>query len=167
MKYAVTLRSPHANQSIEAIMKARILVGTVIAVSLLSVASAQAQPRGEHREREWHGGDMRHFHDRDFGRWRGGHWYRGHYGGRLGWWWIVGGVYYWYPQPIYPYPDPYVPPVVVRPPVVVAPQPAPPPQAAPRQPANTWYYCESAKGYYPYVPECPGGWRPVPATPPR
>jgi hypothetical protein len=21
-----------------------------------------------------------------------------------------------------------------------------------------WYYCETAKAYYPYVRECPGGW---------
>jgi len=24
-----------------------------------------------------------------------------------------------------------------------------------------WAYCRSAQGYYPYVPECPGGWLPV------
>ncbi|MDA8109065.1 MAG: hypothetical protein M0015_10605 [Betaproteobacteria bacterium] len=33
--------------------------------------------------------------------------------------------------------------------------------------AQTWYYCEQARGCYPYVRECPGGWKPVPATPPR
>ena len=27
-----------------------------------------------------------------------------------------------------------------------------------------WAYCRSAKGYYPYVAECPGGWLPVMAT---
>jgi hypothetical protein len=30
-----------------------------------------------------------------------------------------------------------------------------------------WAYCRSAQGYYPYVPECPGGWLPVlPTSPP-
>jgi Family of unknown function (DUF6515) len=30
-----------------------------------------------------------------------------------------------------------------------------------------WYYCDSAKGYYPYVPDCKEAWRPVPANPPQ
>ena len=51
------------------------------------------------------------------------------------------------------------------------PPPPPPPQsAAPGQSAppsaGTWHYCDAAKGYYPYVAQCPGGWRAVPATPP-
>jgi hypothetical protein len=25
-------------------------------------------------------------------------------------------------------------------------------------PAEYWYYCWDPQGYYPYVPECPGGW---------
>jgi hypothetical protein len=29
------------------------------------------------------------------------------------------------------------------------------------------YYCNSPKGYYPYVQSCPAGWYPVPTTPPR
>lgn len=28
------------------------------------------------------------------------------------------------------------------------------------------YYCEEAKAYYPYVQQCPGGWRQVTPTPP-
>ena len=45
-------------------------------------------------------------------------------------------------------------------------QPAPPPPGvgAPPQALN-WYYCESARGYYPTVPECREGWRAVPASP--
>lgn len=34
------------------------------------------------------------------------------------------------------------------------------------QAAGFWYYCESANAFYPYVSQCPGGWRTVPATPP-
>jgi hypothetical protein len=59
----------------------------------------------------------------------------------------------------YPYRYPYAyPPVVVQPPPQVYVQPPPP------QPM--WYYCENPQGYYPYVPQCLGGWRQVPATPP-
>ena len=54
------------------------------------------------------------------------------------------------------------------PPVIVEPAPAPqvyvqPPPAAPPY----WYYCEGARGYYPYVSACPGGWlQVVPRTGP-
>ena len=72
--------------------------------------------------------------------------------GRWGWWWIVGPTWYFYPEPVYPYPNPYEPPVAV----IVQPAPAKP--APPPPPPQNWYYCESAKGYYPYVPACPGGW---------
>ncbi|HYR35494.1 MAG TPA: DUF6515 family protein [Burkholderiales bacterium] len=44
---------------------------------------------------------------------------------------------------------------------------APPPVAqAPAPAPGTWYYCDSARGYYPYVSQCPEGWRSVPASPP-
>jgi hypothetical protein len=74
---------------------------------------------------------------------------------------LVGGVIAYdlaYPYR-YPYAYPY--PVYSQPyPVYV--------QAAPTQPpAQLWYYCASAKGYYPYVANCPEGWRPVPAQPPQ
>jgi len=55
-------------------------------------------------------------------------------------------------------------PPAMPPPMAQGP-PAPPPQASTAQ-AGVWYYCESAKGYYPYVRECKEGWRSVPAAPP-
>jgi hypothetical protein len=59
----------------------------------------------------------------------------------------------------YPYRSPSAyPPVVIQPPPQVSVQPPPPPPM--------WYYCEHPRGYYPYVPQCPGGWRQVPAPPP-
>ncbi len=64
---------------------------------------------------------------------------------------------YWYP----PY---YYPPAVVYPgPIVTEPQSfiqqQAPMEAMPAAPAPSyWYFCESAKAYYPYVQECPGGW---------
>lgn len=146
-------------------MNIRKIIGYVAAASLLSIVApvVEAQRHDQRHARGWHG-DIRHFHERDFVRWRSGHWFHGRNGGHLGWWWIVGGVYYFYPQPVYPYPDPYTPPVVIVQPPAVAQAPAPP--AGQPQPASgTWYYCDSAQTYYPYVAECPGGWRAVPATP--
>ena len=154
-----------------------ILAGLVTALPQLSYADEHREGRreGRHEERGlvWHGGEMRHFSEREWGHWRGGNWRHARHEGRLGWWWIVGGVWYFYPQPVYPYPDPYVPPVVIeqQPPVVVAPQPpvvvAPQaPAAAPQAPqAQNWYYCEDSKTYYPYVNTCASGWKQVPATP--
>jgi hypothetical protein len=47
------------------------------------------------------------------------------------------------------------------PPVVVI--PAPPPVV--RAPERLWYYCDSARAYYPYVQQCYEGWRAVPTNP--
>ena len=147
---------------------------TTSAIAILSVAMALVPLAAEadhhrgyegHHERyrvdhRWHG-DIRVFHDHDYARWRGGYWHHGYHEGRLGWWWVVGGLWYFYPRVVYPYPDPYTPPVVVvqpTAPVTPAPNAPPPPQY--------WYYCNSAKTYYPYVASCPEGWKEVPATPP-
>lgn len=63
------------------------------------------------------------------------------------WWWGWPGYYYPYPA--------YAAPVVVQqsPPVYIQ-------QQAPAEPYY-WYYCESARAYYPYVQQCPGGWMKV------
>jgi hypothetical protein len=101
---------------------------------------------GGHSPPAWHGGD--HYgHER---------WHDG-----WGWWGLglglgLGWDAYYYPY-YYPY-DYYAPP-----PVVVEPQVAAP--ATPSPPA-TWYYCDSARDYYPRVTQCPEPWRPVPAVPP-
>lgn len=128
-------------------------VATATAVMALLAPTFTAGADEHHRDREghwWQHGDIRHFRDADLHRWRGGRWVHTRHGGRFGWWWVVGGGWYFYPAPIYPYPNPYVPPVVVTP----AP---PPPQAAPQY----WYFCNSARGYYPYVTSCPEGWMQV------
>jgi len=134
-------------------------VGSVGALALLGVLSsgpAFAQPPrgrgGEGREVEhWRRGDIARFHERDLDRWHGGRWFHGEHIGREGWWWIVDGTWYFYPAPVYPYPDPYSPPEVAA-------QASPAPQY--------WYYCTSQKEYYPYITSCPEPWQPVPATPP-
>jgi hypothetical protein len=150
-----------------------LLSAVVVYFSLLSMP-ALADRHDEH----WYHGNIHEFHDRDLHAWRGGRWFHGYYGGHYGWWWIVGGAYYWYPAAVYPYPDPYSPPAALLAPVPAVPQPpqavfAPAP-AVPQQPPavsqpsdapQMWYYCDSAKSYYPYVATCPGGWRAVPANP--
>ena len=97
------------------------------------------------------------------------------------------GFYFGSPYPFYPYPYAAYPyPYVYSPPPVIVTQP-PQPQvyieqgsgnSAPAQtspPANSasngngqgyWYYCEQSDGYYPYVKECPAGWKQVTPTPP-
>lgn len=111
--------------------------------------------------RGWRGErDIRHFDNRHLPVWRAGTWRHGRHDGRVGWWWVVAGMWYFYPAPIYPYPDPYIPPYAVvqtAPPATVPAVPAPP---------QNWYYCEASKSYYPYVSSCPAGWKAVPATPP-
>jgi len=70
---------------------------------------------------------------------------------------------YYYPAPYYYpayYPYPYYPPtqvVVQQPPVYTERQDV--------NEAGYWYYCAAAKGYYPYVKECPGGWQKVAPQP--
>lgn len=131
----------------------------ILLVFFAAVAPSMAQgnrERGDHghqdRDRDhrpFHG-DIRHFHRYDFDVWRGGHWVHGPHDGRLGWWWVIGTLWFFYPEPIYPYPNPYIPPIV-----------APPPSAPPQY----WYFCEESNNYYPYVQQCPGGWKLIPATP--
>ena len=71
---------------------------------------------------------------------------------------------YWGPPAYYPY---YPAPAYYPAPVVVAP-PAPAQYVERDQPPQSgyWYYCETTRGYYPYVKECPSGWKAVPPAPP-
>ncbi len=163
--------------------KKSIAIKLLLAATLCAAAipaSAERDERhgdsGRHDDHRggWHG-DIRHFDNHDLHTWRGGRWHKGRHEGTFGWWWIAGGAWYFYPQPVYPYPDPYVPPVMVMqatpqiaPAIVTAHPPAPAPAPTPAAPAaaQSWYYCEASKSYYPYVASCPTGWKTVPATPP-
>lgn len=80
----------------------------------------------------------------------------------------VGGPYlYWHPAPIYYYyPPPYYavePAAPAEPPVYIEQDMSRPAAATPYY----WYYCEKPQGYYPYIKECPGGWRAVEPTQPK
>ena len=115
--------------------------------------------------------------------WRGGHGGHGFRHGGHGHW--HGWHGYYRPSVVFsvgpywaPYWDPYwaygYPPAVatVPPQVYVQPAPQTPAQPgleqSPVQPYGqpSWYYCDDPQGYYPYVQQCPGGWRPVAPTPP-
>jgi hypothetical protein len=131
-----------------------VLLMTLVFMPFTIGTSVADNDRGhfqDHSARGHWGGDIRRFHEHDIDRWRGGHWVHDSHRGHLGWWWVVAGIWYFYPTPIYPYPDPYEPPVTV-----------PPPSVYPQ----FWYYCTSPAGYYPYVPQCSTAWQKVPATPP-
>ncbi len=149
-------------------------VGAVTATLLLGVFTlgstpARASQHEEHLHEEHVRAEVRHegpvyrgeigrFHEHDWAIWHAGRWEHGYHGGRLGWWWVAGGIWYFYPYPVYPYPDPFVPPVVVA-------QPTQPGVLPPAPTPTSWYYCNSARGYYPYVPSCAEGWQQMPAAP--
>ena len=129
-----------------------LLAASMVAPAARAQRSGHEQGHGHgHRGPgpEWHGNIAR-FHEHDWGVWRGGHWTHAHHGGRLGWWWVVGPSWYFYPAPVYPYPSPWEPADVI----VTGPPPA-----------QFWYYCDATRNYYPYVLVCPGGWRAIAPAP--
>jgi hypothetical protein len=143
--------------SFERLRSSMALLGSLAvaigATMLCTTALAQYQGRGA--PPVWRG-DIARFHEHDWGVWRGGRWLHARHEGRLGWWWVVGGVWYFYPSPVYPYPNPWEPPVLLVPPADVAP-------AVPA--TQYWYYCDASRRYYPYAATCAGGWKQVPAMP--
>lgn len=80
-------------------------------------------------------------------------WHHGGYRGYNDWFWIAGSGLL-----LYPYLAPQRP--------VIIEQHSDPVLVVPPQAAQNWYYCDSARAYYPHVQSCPEGWRAVPATPP-
>ncbi|HXS39790.1 MAG TPA: hypothetical protein VN766_06380 [Stellaceae bacterium] len=138
-------------------MRTRRHLLAVLAVALAltgGAAGAQAQHRAPP---DFHGRDFRHLGPHERTIWRGGVWFHGWHDGRYAWWWRLGPSWYFYPEPIYPYPS-YIPPAIIV--------QQPPPQPSGLPPAQSWYYCENPQGYYPYVASCNGPWRAVPTTPP-
>jgi hypothetical protein len=107
------------------------------------------------------------------GHYGGGHYYGGHYHG--GYWGgprvtfgFYGGPWYWGPGywgAGWGYPYGYYPPTTV----VVPSEPSVYVERDSVAPAaqQWWYWCPSAKGYYPYVSTCPEGWQRVAPQPPQ
>jgi hypothetical protein len=136
--------------------QAVIVLAAAIAIGTGGLPSSAVAQRDRHPPPGWHG-DITRFHEHDWALWRDGRWAHERHDGRLGWWWVVGGTWYFYPWPVYPYPSPWYPPPIE----ITAPQthdPLPPP-------TPYWYYCAASKSYYPYARTCPGGWKQVPAVP--
>ncbi len=101
------------------------------------------------------GYDVHRFSQPNLARWSGGRWSQTCWGGRCGWWWATGGLWYFYAAPAYPYP------LVVSPITYTAPiyDPAYSPDMTGLAPqSNFSYYCDSPQGYYPTVPQCNTPW---------
>ncbi len=130
------------------LLKLSLLAGIV---GILTVPPAFAQPPFEgpgHGPGRGHGpdhGPVRAIPD----AWPHGRWHHDWHDGRYGWWWVVGGAWYFYPAPVYPHPDPYTPPGVA-----VVPS------------AQYAYYCGNPAGYYPAVAQCAMPWQLVSLTTP-
>jgi len=100
-----------------------------------------------------------YFHGRDFARlnagelstWRAGRWLHEEHAGYLGWWWLAGDEWFYYPEPIYPYPT-YISDYLIPVPAPLSPQ--------------YRYYCDNPLGYYPDVQACYDVWQVVPIAPP-
>jgi hypothetical protein len=128
-------------------MRSRLPTRLLATAGLTLLLAGPAVAQGHHDGGR--GGFPAHgFTRHDEAHWRGGGWHHEVHGGRLGWWWVVGPEWYFYPAPIYPYPSPYIPPVIA------APQP------------NMWYWCAAPAGYYPFAAQCSVQWQAVPARPP-
>ncbi len=120
--------------------------------------------------------------------WRRGYWFHGAYGGRDGWWWVIGPTWYYYTSPVYPYPPAGAQAVyIVQVPNALPPPASPPPESkaggtpvptatAPesataeingKKAAAFTYYCEKTKGYYPAITVCAEGWVATPVKGPN
>ncbi len=113
----------------------RALVASLLAFTLVVASAVRGFAGG-------HGGGGHGGHGGS-----GGHGFHGHFHGHAviaggaGFWW---GPWWWY-DPAYP----YSPQVVVQPAPVITDE---------RSPQSYWYYCSSAKAYYPTTPTCPEAW---------
>jgi len=120
----------------------------------------------------FYGRDYTHFTPHEAELWHRGAWHHEFRDGRFGWWYAVDDIWYFYDEPIYPYPT-FVPDVVYIPEDEdddededAVPAYAPAPEYG--QPASYYYYfCPDTQTYYPYVTGCASPWQPVPAAPPQ
>jgi hypothetical protein len=144
-------------------LKRIVILGMVLATASLSLPVIAQSHSGGHSGGQDRGAARAGGGFHGGGRHGDGGWHRG----GPAWWGVGLGLGLgWelspFDDPYYPYPGYAYPP----PPAIVE-QPAAPIDAGPPTPQQSnWYYCDSAKAYYPYVKECPEGWRTVPAAPP-
>ena len=116
-----------------------------------------------------HDHNVAHFNAQDRSTWQHGHWQHGKHHGRNGWWWNSGGAWFFYDQPVYPYPgyvsDTYYDDDYYADDGYGAGYADPGYGAEPGDGGYYWYYCNNPAGYYPYVKSCRGPWRAVTPTP--
>lgn len=104
-------------------------------------------PSAQHQG-SFHGHAFTEFTPQERESWTRGSWRHTSHNGHLGWWWYTGGFWFFYPEPIYPYPtyigseDYYE-----------------------ESEDYYWYWCDDPEGYYPYVQECNDEWEPVAPQP--
>ena len=105
--------------------------------------------------------------DNDRRNWQGGRWSHDNHGGYSGWWWVVGGSWYFYDSPVYPYPDTSTAVTMESDSYDDSADAAydNAPAQASSSPAPELYYCSNPVGYSPQVPSCSTDWTPVPASP--
>src|ERR1700704_3329048 len=68
-------------------------------------APTTARPRRQAGPHRGFRGGIARFSPHELRAWRGGQWRQTWHGGRYGWWWVVDSGWYYYPSPVYPYPD--------------------------------------------------------------
>jgi len=151
-----------------------ILITSLLAGLTLTSQLAQAHPPGHMHPGAAHPHPVRHPYP--VHRYPASHWHGGV------------GVYFGSPYPFHAYPYaayPYGYPYAYTPPPVIIAQPpepqvyieqgsgttepaqtTPPAASADDNAQNYWYFCEQSNAYYPYVKDCPAGWKQVTPSPP-
>ena len=136
---------------------------------------------GAHQRSEWNNyhfssRDVSRFNSSERNRWTHGRWHHGRHNHRFGWWWFANGGWFFYDQPIYPYPgyvssdayygedysdggnydydydgdsgDSYSD-----------------DSGAASANDGYWYYCRDPEGYYPDIRKCRTDWQRVSPRP--
>jgi len=101
----------------------------------------------------FNGHDFAHLTPADHVAWSHGGWRHAWHHGHYGWWWVANGGWFFYPEPIYPYPE------------YIGSEYYYDYDEMYGTPDYYWYYCEDPPGYYPYVKYCNTGWQAVPPAP--
>jgi mono/diheme cytochrome c family protein len=96
------------------------------------------------------GRDYAQLTSQERGLWQAGNWRHESHNGHFGWWWVTGGVWYFYPEPSYPYPTSISAFTYALPKIV----------------SQYWYYCVDPPGYYPGIKSCYEPWQLLPAVMP-
>lgn len=104
-------------------------------------------PSAEHQG-SFHGHAFAEMTSQEHESWMHGRWRHTEHNGHYGWWWFTDGLWFFYPEPIYPYPT------------YIGPE-----EYYEEAGDYYWYWCDDPEGYYPYVQECNDEWQAVPPQP--